>query len=86
MTCFLKTCGEDPLKLKLLTNARNEIVNEYIMLLLGDIVARKTVVWGLIARVERENVHKAKPSEMSRRKSAIYPNHSFLCYHIMLML
>ncbi len=41
---------------------------------------------GLIARVERENVHKAKPSEMSRRKSAIYPNHSFLCYHIILIL
>ncbi len=38
---------------------------------------------GLIARVEREIFHKAKPSEISRRMSAIYPNttifHAVIC-------
>ncbi len=45
----------------------------------GDIIAQKTVVFGINSRSEMRNFHEVKLSEISRRTSAIYLNTTVFC-------
>ncbi len=50
-----------------------------------NLINRKIVVFIINSKSgARKIFHEARPSEISRRTSAIYPNTSLLCYHMLI--